>query len=216
MCQKCLNLDFQNTLQELICSAKLYPLGSLKRNKILTQIIRKIYPLLRQPNNPSDADLMQIICFFLVKNLDKFDPNRGCLLTWLNSNLFFRRIDIYHAKLTQHRREIAIDSTLADDKSCWSTVIPDIPSREYGSLEILDRTLKWIQLDSTGMLRQTHLDGHPEINAQVLILLRLPSTEMPWREIAAKFSKPLSTLNVFYSRKCLPLLREFGKSEGFL
>jgi hypothetical protein len=216
MCKKCLNLEFQHHLQDLVTAAKHHPAGSLERNKQLTKVIRQIYPLIKRDHNPDDADVVQNILFFLVKNLDNFDPGRGCLLTWLGSRLFFGRRDLDLAKINQQRHETRLDAALVDDENGWLKGVPEVPSRNYGSLEMLDRVHAWVQTDPKGILRQTHLENHPEINAQVLILLRLPLPETPWKEIAAKFGKPISTLNAFYQRKCIPLLREFGSAEDLL
>jgi hypothetical protein len=216
MCKKCLNLEFQHQLQDLVVAAKHHPARSLERKKQLTQVIRLIYPLIKRDYNPDDAEVVQDALFFLVKNLDKFDPGRGCILTWLNPRLFFGRRDAYLAKINQQRHETRLDAALVDEENGWTKGVPEVASRNYGSLEMLDRVLAWAQTDPNGTLRQTHLEGHPEINAQLLILLRLPLPETPWKEIAAKFGKSISALNSFYQRKCLPLLREFGSSEDWL
>ncbi len=216
MCKKCPTPEFQSILQDLIRTAQQHPAGSLDRNKALTRIIRMIRPLLKIGTHPYHADVVQNLWLFFVQNLDRFDPNYRCLVTWLNSHLFYRHRDAYHRFLTQRHLEVPLDSTLTEEEALSHRVIPDVPSSEYGSLEMLDRVVDWVQTDPTGILRQTHIEGHPEINAQVVISLRLPMTEVTWKEMAAKFGKPIPTLNVFYSRKCLPLLRQFGESEGFL
>jgi hypothetical protein len=215
MCKKCLNREFQHQLQDLVVAAQQHPAGSLDRNKQLTKVIRQIYPLMKREHNSEDADVMQNILFFLVKNLDKFDPSRGCLLTWLGSRLFFAWRDVYLAKINQQHHETPLDIALVDGENGWQGV-PELASRNYGSLETLELVYAWVQTDPNGILHQTHLEGHPEINAQVILLLRLPLSEKPWKEIAAKFDKPIPTLHSFYKRKCLPCLREFGQTEGLL
>jgi hypothetical protein len=64
-------------------------------------------------------------------------------------------------------------------------------------------------------LCRTHIAGRPEVNAQVLILRRLPP-EASWKELSAEFNLPISTLSSFYQRQCIPRLRKFGESEGYL
>lgn len=216
MCKKCPTPEFQSTLHDLIRTAQRHPVSSLDRNKALTRIIRMIRPLLKVGNHQDQADVLQNLWVFFVQNLDRFDPNYRCLVTWLNSHLFYRHRDAYHAYLTQKRLQVPLDSTLSEEDGLSHKVMADVPSRDYGSLEMLDRVVEWVQTDPTGILRQTHLEGHPEINAQVVIQLRLPLPEMPWKEMATQFGKPIPTLNTFYSRRCLPLLRQFGESEGFL
>ncbi len=73
----------------------------------------------------------------------------------------------------------------------------------------------WAETDADGELRQTHIKNHPEITAQLLILRRLPP-ETSWEELSAEFGVKVSTLSMFYQRKCQPRLRKFGESQGYL
>lgn len=85
---------------------------------------------------------------------------------------------------------------------------PDIPP-------ILESTRKWVQTDLNGELRHIHIEGHPKVNCQTLLLQRLPP-ETRWETMATQFNLSVSTLSSFYRRQCLPRLRKFGKSEGYL
>jgi hypothetical protein len=64
-------------------------------------------------------------------------------------------------------------------------------------------------------LSRIHITNHPEVTAKVLILRRLPP-EDSWKSIAAEFNVSIPTLSSFYQRQCLPRLRNFGESEGYL
>jgi hypothetical protein len=216
MCQRCPNPVFKQTLEDLIYNAKQHSFASLERNKILTQIIRMISPLLRRSNYPDEEDARQKALMMFVTYVDRFDPSQHCLVAWLNSCFYYRRLDFIVQRRTQQQNEIPLDSILSPEEKFCQKVMPDLPSRDYGSCTMLDRVLEWVETDPDGILRQTHLKYHPEINAQVMIVLRLPSTDLPWKAIAAQFNKPLPALAAFYQRKCLPLLREFGKREGLL
>ncbi|MHC5721984.1 MAG: sigma-70 family RNA polymerase sigma factor, partial [Nostoc sp.] len=82
---------------------------------------------------------------------------------------------------------------------------PDIPL-------LLEEIRDWAQTDADGELRNTIFRRRPEINAQALILQRLPP-ETPWRTLAENFQlnpAEAKDLPKFYSRRCLPLLRIFG------
>ncbi|MDX2229544.1 MAG: hypothetical protein NW220_07895 [Leptolyngbyaceae cyanobacterium bins.349] len=216
MCKKCPSQAFQRDLNTHIHVAQQHSVGSRERNRALTQIIRMVLPLLRYNNSAIEADVMQQTLLYLVKNFDQYDVDRGCLVTWLNAYLYFRRCDAYQQTALKQRSEIPLDSTLMDDEKLCSKVIPDLPSRHYGSLQILDRIVNWVKTDPNGTLRQIHISQHPEVNAQTMILLRLPMQEMSWKAIAAKFGLPIPTLSAFYQRKCVPLLREFGQMEGWI
>lgn len=216
MCNKCPNSAFQTELETLINQAKQHPIGSPSRNRHLTQIIRMVSPLLCRKYTQADADAVQQTLFYLVKNFDHYDANRGCLVTWINAYLYFRRCTVYQQKAIRACHEISLDSTLTDDEKLCAKAITEIPSRDYGSLQMLDRIVNWIKTDPNGTLQETRLNQHPEVNAQTMILLRLPISQKPWKAIATQFGVPIPTLSAFYQRKCLPLLREFGRTEGFI
>ncbi len=83
---------------------------------------------------------------------------------------------------------------------------------------MLEEVRHWAQTDEDGELRTTIFRGRPEINAQVLILQRLPP-DTPWDTIAAEFQltpAEAEDLRMFYSSKCLPLLRKFGLQQRYL
>ena len=86
--------------------------------------------------------------------------------------------------------------------------LPDIPP-------ILETTRKWIETDPNGELRRTYIQGNPKVNCQVLLLQRLPP-ESSWEDLAVQYQMSVSTLSSFYRRQCLPRLREFGESQGYL
>ncbi len=85
---------------------------------------------------------------------------------------------------------------------------PDIPP-------ILEDTIQWVKEDSSGELKRTHIRGYPQINCQTLILHRLPP-ETSWQKLAQDFGVSISTLSNFYRRECMPRLRNFAQSEGYI
>lgn len=64
-----------------------------------------------------------------------------------------------------------------------------------------------IEADESGELRGCHIENHPKVNCQVLILRRLPP-EVRWQDLANEFHLPIPTLSSFYQRKCKPRLRK--------
>lgn len=63
-----------------------------------------------------------------------------------------------------------------------------------------------IEADESGELRKCHVEDHPEVNCQVLILRRLPP-EVIWRVLANEFDISQSTLSNFYRLQCKPQLK---------
>ncbi|MDJ0717120.1 MAG: hypothetical protein QNJ54_23380 [Prochloraceae cyanobacterium] len=85
---------------------------------------------------------------------------------------------------------------------------PDIPP-------IFEKVTNWVESDREGKLRSVHIQGNPAITCQKLILRRLPP-ETSWKKLSEEFGIGVSTLSSFYQRQCLPCLRKFGKSEGYI
>ena len=85
---------------------------------------------------------------------------------------------------------------------------PDIPP-------ILEHTLQWVKRDTSRELRSIHIQDHPEITCQKLILRRLPP-ETSWKALSEEFGVSVSTLSNFYQRECMTRLRNFAKSEGYI
>ncbi|MDJ0689538.1 MAG: helix-turn-helix domain-containing protein [Xenococcaceae cyanobacterium MO_188.B32] len=46
-------------------------------------------------------------------------------------------------------------------------------------------------------------------------MCRLPP-ETSWQELSKEFGISISTLSNFYQRQCMPRLRNFAKSEGYI
>ena len=84
---------------------------------------------------------------------------------------------------------------------------PDIPP-------ILDDVQRWAEADESGELRRVKIEGS-QVTCQTLILRRLPP-EASWKDLAAEFGLSISTLSSFYQRQCLPRLRKFGETQGYL
>jgi hypothetical protein len=211
---KCNHRACQTNVQSWVAMARQHPPGSVLRNRYLNQIIREIAPCLWRTNTPDYADALQQTWFYFAKNIcDTYDRDRACLVTWLNAYLWHRCRDAQQKRWTRNDRELPIDHTAMAGSQGWT--IRDLPAPEYGSLTLLAQVAAWIEADADGRLRQTHLTDRPDVNAQILLQLRLPP-ETAWQEIAGQFLVPLTTVSSFYQRKCLPLLREFGRSEGLL
>jgi len=77
---------------------------------------------------------------------------------------------------------------------------------------LLDQVRQWVESDKTKVLQRTYIRDRADVNAQVLILRRLPP-ESSWQILAQEFALPISTLSSFYQRKCIPLLKEFYEQQ---
>lgn len=205
-------------LKQLILETCKYPPGSLERQRNLTKLIiaiRRSQKLWRE-NTPYYQDALQQTWIFFCQHLceadtgQKYDPNRSAVTTWLNRYLKWRLQDFRLAAQADKKTKV---TTIRVSNSTVSIVDrlaakPDIPP-------ILENTLRWVKQDSNGELRSIHIKGYPHINCQQLILRRLPP-ETSWQELSQEFGVSISTLSNFYQRQCMPRLRNFAKSEGYI
>jgi hypothetical protein len=210
------SLDVQ--LQQMLLEARRYPLGHFRRQQALTRMIRLIAQSkkLWQENTPYYADALQQTWLYFCQNIceattaECYDSARGSIITWLNRYLRWRLQDLYVQERQQQQRAI---SSWSEGQYTWHLVDalaakPDIPP-------ILQETKHWALQDINGELRRIHVRHRPDVTAQVLILKRLPP-EMQWETLAQEFDLSVSTLSSFYQRQCIPVLRKFGQTQGYL
>lgn len=205
----------QEEIQQLVTEACQHPIGSLQRQRNLTRLIRLIQPYLWRENSADYPDALQQTWIYFCQNLceaatgERYDCDRATVVTWLNYYLK-RRLQTF-----QHRAQIQQARRVAEFSSDESGTVLDTIAAPADVPPILDAVRDWAEADISGELRQTHIAGRPAVNCQVLILRRLPP-ESSWKELSSEFGVSIATLSSFYQRQCLPRLRNFGESEGYL
>ncbi len=194
-----------------------HPPGSPQRQKRLTQIIRLTSGKLWRESTPYYQDALQQTWLYFCSNVcGSYDPTRGTVITWLNTYLRWRLQDFYRLQREENAKKAppSISQSISGDRSETFypeenlPAPPDVPP-------ILENVRLWVEADSDGDLRRTHIQGHPKVNCQMLILKRLPP-EVSWKDLSTEFGLPVSTLSSFYQRQCLPRLRKFAENEGYL
>ncbi|AMW27894.1 hypothetical protein [Arthrospira platensis] len=208
-------------LQSLITETCRHPPGSLKRQQGLTQLYRMIVKSgkLWRENTPYYEEVWQQTWLYFCLNLceattgkDKYDSDRSSITTWLNVYLKMRLKDRAIKHQNQKQQMVSASQPLYDDDTLTFLdtfeALPDIPP-------ILQATRKWAETDPEGELQRLQLRGRKDVTCQLLILRRLPP-ETTWEDLSAELGLPVSTLSSFYQRKCLPQLRKFGESAGYL
>ena len=211
--------DIEARLHQLVVETCRHKFNSTQRKLGLTKIVRLIVKSgkLWKERTPYYEDALQQTWLYFCRNLceaatgEKFDPSRSSVTTWLNAYLRRRLQDLRsHQSQLRQTTTVALD---AQDESSSDIIEalsapPDIPP-------ILETTRQWIETDADGELRRTHILGHPDVNCQVLLLERLPP-DTSWEVLAARFNLSISTLSSFYRRQCIPRLRKFGESQGYI
>ena len=205
-------------LRKLVAETCRHPPGSLERQQNVTKLIRLIQKSkkLWQENTPYYQDALQQTWLYFCQNLceagtgQKYDPDRSSVSTWLNQYLRWRLQDFrsYQAqKLKTTAPKIqGLEKTI--DPIDHLEASPDIPP-------MLENVRNWVQTDPVGKLSKLHIQSYPAVTCQVLILRRLPP-ETSWKKLATEFDLSISTLSSFYQRQCMPCLRKFGQSEGYI
>ena len=208
----------EGEIRQLIDAACQAPVGSIQRQKSLTQLIRLIAPQLWRDSSPDYADALQQTWIYFCRNLcesatgERYDSDRATVVTWLNYYLKKRLQTYFHRARVQQSRQVG--ETLQGDGERGTAVVEriaapaDIPP-------ILEAVRRWATTDAAAELRKVHIAGHPEVTCQLIILRRLPP-EQSWKDLSHEWGIAIPTLSSFYQRQCLPRLRNFGKAEGYL
>ena len=211
--------DLDSQLYDLVSIACQYPVGHLRRQRALTQIVRLVARShkLWCENTPDYEDALQQTWLYFCQNIceagsgEQYDPARSSVITWLNRYLKWRLQDLRAARQQRQRRflfdSIHTASTMSDSMADLAAP-PEVPP-------ILEETRGWVQSDPTGVLSSTHLRHRTDVTCQHLILRRLPP-ETSWEALSMELGVAVSTLSSFYQRQCLPHLRKFGERQGYL
>ena len=211
--------DTEERLRQLVAETCRNSSGSTERQQGLTQIVRLIVKSgkLWKDNAPYYDDALQQTWLYFCRNLceattgEKYDPNWSSVITWLNAYLK-RRLQDGHIQeqtaLAQTASVRVLEANEVVDSTEQVEAPPDIPP-------ILETTRQWLENDPEGELRRIHINKHPEVTCQVLLLRRLPP-KTSWETLSAEFGLSISTLSSFYRRQCIPRLRQFGESQGYL
>ncbi|MDJ0734866.1 MAG: sigma-70 family RNA polymerase sigma factor [Nostocaceae cyanobacterium] len=199
-------------LKELALSAQGYPQASKQRREALTRLINAIWTSgkLSYPANDKYRLHYQDICdeavqnlFFYIcqgDNIEKYNPERGEVMTWVNILLNRRFFPEAIPKVVGKERETNLDRDYMEN-------IPSSESKEYKSL--YEQVIECIEEDSKRVFVKEFIRGHPEANFQAIAKRRYSG--MSWKEISAEWGIGISSLHLFFQRcmkKFAPILRE--------
>lgn len=134
--------------------------------------------------NEAVQDLLLYVCH----NIDKYEPDRGAVMAWVNVLLerrFFRNAipEVIGQQQIKRITLSELDNIASPTESPSSDLIKEC-----------------IEFDRENLFKQECIEQKPDANFQTLVLQRIDGKS--WREIAAKLEINISTLTSFYSR-CL-------------
>ncbi|MGJ5675235.1 MAG: sigma-70 family RNA polymerase sigma factor [Nostochopsis sp.] len=212
--------EFKAQILQLVQEACQHPRGSLERKRKLNQIIyliQKSGNLLRGNGLPDAEEALQKTWIYLCQNLceattakEAYNPNKGCVTSWLNIYLNYRLKDIYRQIQETKQKFISPFSGENGEEIDPISLIPAPPE----SSSLIKDIREWLTTEAK-KLQRIHISDRPDINCQILIEQRF-ILEYAWKEISQYSGISIPTLSSFYQRRCLPILEDFCKSQGYL
>lgn len=212
-------IALEQKLKQLVTETCQHPHRSVARQRGLTSLIRLINQSqkLWQDPSPYYEDALQLTWLYFCRNLcealtakSAYDPDRSNVITWLNAYLKYRLQDMYIENQQQQQKSVS-ESREDSDMARTNDKINHVVSPAQSS-NLLEQVRQWVELDKNKVLQRTYVRDRADVNAQVLILKRLPP-ETNWQILSQEFSLPISTLSSFYQRKCIPLLKELYEQQ---
>ncbi|HAZ47552.1 MAG TPA: hypothetical protein DDW76_25995 [Cyanobacteria bacterium UBA11369] len=194
-----MDVPLDEQLKQLARAAQQHPPLTLLRQLALRQLVNGILTSGRlcrpQPGHFSGVyddiydEAVQELLLYICQNIDKYNPERGEVMAWVNVLLERRFFKEAIPKIID-KQEI--------QKMSLSDLDQIAPPETNPSLtEIIKQC---IELDSENLFKNEHIENHPRANFQALAKRRLLGKS--WKEISAEFEIKLSTVSRFYDR-CL-------------
>lgn len=194
-----MNVQLNEQLKQLALAAQQQPPLTLLRQLALRQLVNGILSSGRlcRPQSGQFSGIyddiydeaVQELLLYICQNIDKYNPERGEVMAWVNVLLerrFFKEaIPKIMDKQNMQRMSLSDLDQIAPPESnpCLTDMIKQC-----------------IELDSENIFKNEHIENHPRANFQALARRRLLGKS--WKEIAAEFDIKLSTVSRFYDR-CL-------------
>ncbi len=224
-------------LQKLINEVCRHPDSSLERQKALNRLLGMIQKLpgIYKSSHQDYSDALNLTWEWVSRKICEFEKRspslEKSLVIWINGYLKWRIKDLY---IPNSNYTISLDRPLRNNEGNETTLLdllsdPESPSITLDLLDIKIAKIqeqerdrlgtkigKYIELDESRKLTDTHLKGNSECHCQLLamqLLLQKPPHKII--DIAREFNVNNQTLHSHWKRKCLPLLREIGINFGY-
>ncbi|NEQ53738.1 MAG: hypothetical protein F6K11_27000 [Leptolyngbya sp. SIO3F4] len=196
--------ELDESYEQLALEAQKSPPGSVDRQKALSRLVNKIfqsgrlYRPSRQKVPPQFQgayqeiinNALQLLAIFVCEHIDKYDPERGTLMGWINHLMAIKFI---HEGIDQIQDKRL--SRLGNRQELDEFIAAPSESSESATYKEL-RT--FIEEDPENILRTLKMKSRPDITFQLVLIRRLNGQTL--QEIANAFKIPLQTLAAFYRR----------------
>ncbi|MBD2776078.1 sigma-70 family RNA polymerase sigma factor [Iningainema tapete] len=195
-------------LKELATAAQQQPQPTKSRRVALSKLVDAIWksPKLYRPYSGQSKSLdedvydeaVQNLFLYICNNINKYNPERGTVMTWVNMLLTQRFFPEAVRKIIGRGNEIKLEDSHLEN----------LPSSE--DISLFKEVLKFIEDDPEGIFALKHIKGYPEANFQAIAIKRILG--ITWKDISAEWGISIPSLSTFYQR-CLqnfaPIFREY-------
>ena len=201
-------LDAQ--LKDLALLAQRHPQATKERRMALTQLINTIWlsgKLCRPYSGQFQLlyqdiydEAVQNLFFYLCQNdnINKYNPERGEVMTWVNMLLTKRFFPEAIPKIVGQENEINLENSHMEN----------IASSE--PISLFEQVRQCIESDPDKIFIKEHIKGHPEANFQAIAIRRYSG--VAWKDISAEWGIGITSLHNFYQRcviRFAPHIREY-------
>ncbi|MEH2072568.1 MAG: sigma-70 family RNA polymerase sigma factor [Nostoc sp.] len=207
--------ELDSHLLQLAISAQQYPARSPQRQLALTKLINAIVRSSRlchpQKSRFTAAiyeniydEACQELLLYICEKIDKYDPERGSFMAWVNV-LLERRF---------FKDAINKFQTLPGMKIQTITDLDNLIASPEKPENITDILKECIESDPEDMFKNEHIEKFPQANFQALAMRRMLGKS--WKEISAEFKIKIPTISSFYYRcinKFSSKLKEYCVSD---
>lgn len=197
----------EQQLQELALQVKQHPQGTTARRIALSKLIDGIYKIYKENKlfHPYTGrfkkkvyediydEAVQNLFLYICKNIDKYDPQRATIITWINMLLSQRFFKEAIPKIIGKANEINLESLehLEDLTSNNS-------DSENNYISACLKIRRYIENDPNGTFREAQMKKYPQVNFKEIAIKRVSG--ISWQQISSELNIPIATLSTFYQR----------------
>lgn len=191
--------ELDSYLLQLATSAQQNPPRSPGRQIALTKLVNGIvrsgrlcYP--QKSQFPAQLyqdiyhEVRQELLLYICEKIDKYDAERGSVMTWVNVLLDRRFFKDAIRKIQTQQRMKKLTITDLDNLIASPEEPPDMT-------EILK---KFIESDPEDIFKKEHIEKCPQANFQALATRRMSGKS--WKDISGEFAIKIPTVSSFYYR----------------
>lgn len=202
--------ELNQQLLELAIAAQRAPSNSAARQTALTQLMKLIVESgkLQQPHRTrfSQSNYEEIyaearanlLTYIREGGIDKYDPQRGSVMAWVNNLMRYRVIDASRKIIGNHsgsRGEPYVSMHSLDQATSQGRLEWEAQAVPVSTSDLMRKCL---EEDVTGEFCSKHIENHPEASFQAITLSKLEGEH--WKTMSARFGIPVSTLSRFFER----------------